>query len=47
MAYPDDKEMWVSHQTIHMSLLVQGRGALHRELHKSLLTGRDQRLRTH
>lgn len=45
MAYPDDKEMRVSHETIYMSLFVQGRGALRRELHKSLRTGRALRRR--
>ena len=27
-AYPDREEMWVSHETIYLSLFVQGRGAL-------------------
>ncbi len=45
MAYPDNKEMHVSHETIYMSLFVQGRGALRRELHKSLRTGRALRRR--
>jgi len=39
-AYPDDPEMRVSHETIYMSLFVQGRGALRRELHFCLRTGR-------
>jgi IS30 family transposase len=38
--YPDDPEMRVSHETIYMSLFVQGRGALRRELHQALRTGR-------
>lgn len=38
--YPDDPEMRVSHETIYMSLYIQGRGALRRELHKALRTGR-------
>ena len=31
-AYPDDSAMQVSHETIYLSLFVQGRGALRREL---------------
>jgi transposase, IS30 family len=38
--YPDDPEMRVSHETIYMSLFVQGRGALRQELHLCLRTGR-------
>jgi IS30 family transposase len=38
--FPDDPEMWVSHETIYQSLYVQGRGALKRELAKHLRTGR-------
>jgi IS30 family transposase len=45
MAYPDDRQMRVSHETIYMSLFVQGRGALRRELHKSLRIGRALRRR--
>jgi len=45
MTYPDNKEIHVSHETIYMSLFVQGRGGLRRELHKSLRTGRSQRRR--
>jgi IS30 family transposase len=30
--YPDDPEMWVSHETIYRSLFVQARGALKKEL---------------
>ena len=41
--YPDDPEMWVSHETIYMSLFIQGRGALRRELHQCLRTGRATR----
>jgi IS30 family transposase len=40
LAYPDDPEMRVSHETIYMSLFVQGRGALRQELHQCLRTGR-------
>jgi IS30 family transposase len=38
--FPDDSEMRVSHETIYRSLYVQGRGALKRELVRSLRTGR-------
>ena len=39
-AYPDDEGMRVSHETIYQSLFVQGRGALRKELWRSLRTGR-------
>ncbi|HSE54994.1 MAG TPA: IS30 family transposase [Nocardioidaceae bacterium] len=38
--FPDDPEMWVSHETIYQSLYVQSRGALKRELTRHLRTGR-------
>lgn len=38
--FPDDPEMWVSHETIYQSIYVQGRGALRRDLHRCLRTGR-------
>jgi transposase, IS30 family len=38
--FPDDPEMRVSHETIYRELYVQGRGALRRDLHKRLRTGR-------
>jgi IS30 family transposase len=38
--FPEDPEMWVSHETIYQSLFVQGRGALRRELTTCLRTGR-------
>ena len=38
--FPDDAEMWVSHETIYQSIYVQGRGSLRRELHTCLRTGR-------
>lgn len=38
--FPDDPEMWVSHETIYQSLYVQGRGTLRRDLTKQLRTGR-------
>lgn len=41
--FPDDPEMWVSHETIYKSLYVQGRGELRRELARCLRTGRAQR----
>jgi IS30 family transposase len=41
--YPDDAKMRVSHETIYMSLFVQGRGALRKELHACLRTGRAMR----
>ncbi len=39
-AYPGNPKMQVSHETIYMSLYVQGRGALRHELHRALRTGR-------
>ncbi len=38
--FPNDPEMWVSHETIYQSLYVQSRGALKRELTRHLRTGR-------
>ena len=38
--YPDHQEMQVSHETIYLSLFVQGKGALRRELTDCLRTGR-------
>ncbi len=38
--YAHDLEMQVSHETIYLSLYVQGRGALRKELHHALRTGR-------
>ena len=43
VAFPDDLEMRVSHETIYQSLFVQGRGALRKELTQCLRTGRAQR----
>jgi IS30 family transposase len=40
MEFPDEPEMRVSHETIYQSLYVQGRGALRRDLHQQLRTGR-------
>jgi len=42
-AFPDDSEMRVSHETIYMSLFVQGRGALRHELFHCLRQGRAMR----
>ncbi len=41
--FPDDPEMWVSHETIYKSLFVQGRGELRRELARCLRSGRARR----
>ena len=43
LAYPQDTAMRVSHETIYLSLLVQGRGALRHQLHHCLRTGRAMR----
>jgi len=43
LAYPSDPVMRVSHETIDLSLLVQSRGALRRELQRCLRTGRAMR----
>jgi len=39
-AYPSSPEMWVSHETIYLTLFVQGRGALKHELTQCLRTHR-------
>jgi IS30 family transposase len=41
--FPDEPEMWVSHETIYKSIYVQGRGQLRRELAACLRSGRAQR----
>jgi IS30 family transposase len=41
--FPDDPEMRVSHETIYQSLYLQTRGALRRELARSLRSGRSRR----
>jgi transposase, IS30 family len=41
--FPNEPEMWVSHETIYQSLYVQSRGGLKRELVKHLRTGRSMR----
>ena len=43
LSYPNDPEMRVSHETIYQSLFVQGRGALRKELHTCLRSGRAMR----
>jgi IS30 family transposase len=45
--HPDDREMRVSHETIYQSLFVQARGALRRELHACLRSGRVRRRAQH
>ena len=42
--FPDDESMRVSHEAIYQSLLIQGRGALRRELSACLRTGRALRV---
>jgi IS30 family transposase len=41
--FPDEPEMWVSHETIYQALYVQARGGLNRELTRHLRTGRTLR----
>jgi IS30 family transposase len=43
LAYPSDPVMRVSHETIYLSLFVQSRGALRRELQRCRRTGRAMR----
>ena len=43
LAYPQDPVLGVSHETIYLSLFVQSRGALRRELQRCLRTGRAMR----
>jgi transposase, IS30 family len=42
-AFPEEPVMRVSHETIYLSLFVQSRGALRRELQRCLRTGRAMR----
>jgi IS30 family transposase len=41
--FPDDPEMWVSHETIYQAIYIEGRGALKRDLARCLRTGRAMR----
>jgi IS30 family transposase len=41
--FPDDREMRISHETIYLSLYVQSRGELRRQLSSNLRTGRAKR----
>jgi IS30 family transposase len=43
LAFPEDPVLPVSHETISLSLFVQSRGALRRELQRCLRTGRAMR----
>jgi IS30 family transposase len=43
LAYPSDPVLRVSHETIYLSLFIQSRGALRRELQRCLRTGRAMR----
>jgi IS30 family transposase len=43
ISYPDDPEMRVSHETIYLSLFVQSKGALRKELARYLRRGRARR----
>ena len=43
LEYPDDREMRISHETIYLSLFVQSRGELRKQLTVGLRTGRTVR----
>jgi IS30 family transposase len=45
--FPEDPEMWVSHEAIYQAIYVQGRGSLRRELHQFLRTKRAVRRPQH
>jgi IS30 family transposase len=45
--YPAQPEMNVSHETIYLSLFIQSRGALRKDLHNALRTGRAMRRPKH
>ncbi len=42
-SYPDEQEMWVSHETIYLTLFIQARGGLKHELTQHLRTRRANR----
>jgi transposase, IS30 family len=43
--FPDDPEMWVSHETIYQAMYLQPRGELAQQVKTALRTGRTQRKR--
>jgi IS30 family transposase len=45
--YPDDPEMWVSHEAIYQAIYIQGRGSLRRDLHQCLRSKRAMRRPRH
>jgi IS30 family transposase len=47
LEHPGDRQMQVSHETIYQSLFIQARGALRRELHACLRSGRVRRRAQH
>jgi IS30 family transposase len=43
-AFPDDKTMQISHETIYQAIYVQGRGHVRQDLYRQLSTGRAKRV---
>lgn len=43
-AFPDDKSMQISHETIYQAIYVQGRGHVRQDLYRQLSTGRAKRV---